>query len=104
MPKRQQYRGDLNHRVLTVDSPFVPMHTCPACGKQAYTSRKDAKYMGKRLHQGKKIRVHTCRYERESQWNNQEHWHVTTMGAWATMRFKDYNASGGKPYAEYKED
>jgi hypothetical protein len=79
------------------------MHTCPYCGKQAYVTRKDAKYMAKRMHQGQTTRLHQCRDEREAR-NTSEHWHVTTMGAWATMRYKDYEASGRQPYAMLEED
>ena len=99
MPKHQEYRGNRRQRRTVVDSPMVPMHTCPSCGKQAYQTRKDAKYMGKKMHQGQKIRLHKCRNG-----NTKENWHVTTMGAWATMRYKDYAASGQKPYEVWEED
>ena len=82
-----------------MDRPMVPMHTCPSCGKQAYQTRKDAKYMGKKMHQGQKIRLYQCRSR-----NTKENWHVTTMGAWATMRYKDWEANGRQPYAVLEED
>jgi hypothetical protein len=55
--------------------------------------------MGKKMHQGQKVRLYTCRT-----WNTRENWHVTTMGAWATMRYKDWEANGWQPYAVLEED
>lgn len=99
MPKHQEYRGNRRNRRTTVDSPIVPMHTCSGCGKQAYLTRKDAKFMGRKMHQTQKIRLYQCRGR-----NTNDNWHVTTMGAWATMRYKDYEANGRKPYAVYEGD
>lgn len=105
MPKHQEYRGNRRNRRATVDSPLVPMHTCPGCGKQAFTSRKDAKAWAKRVHQGQQTREHQCRNQNEALLGNDTMpWHVTTMGSLATAAYKDWEASGRKPLAEWKED
>lgn len=98
MPKHQEYRGNRRNRRTVVDGPLVPMHTCSSCGKQAYQSRKDAQVMAKRMHQGQRVRFYTCRGR-----NTSENWHVTTMDAWATMRYKDYEASGRQPYEQEEQ-
>jgi hypothetical protein len=93
MAKHQEYRGRNRNKRTTVDSPLVPTHTCPVCGKQAYVSKAHAKEWTKKIHQGQKMRYYRCRDER-----TEGLWHATSMGAWATMRYKDWEANGQQPY------
>ncbi len=83
MGKHQEYRGRERARVV-IDNPLVPQYSCPACGKVAYLSRRDAKVSAKQKHQGNRVRVYPCRYA------SAEYWHITTMGAYATAAYKDY--------------
>ena len=95
MPKYQEFKGKKRRR-KTVDKPIVAVQTC-VCGKVAYRSRKDAKTRGRKLHQGQGIREYVCR--QDDRW-----WHVTTMGAAATERYRDYEALGRQPYAVWDEE
>jgi hypothetical protein len=59
--------------------------TCPACGKQAYTSKASAKRAARIIYPGTRMRAYNC--DRDRRW-----WHLTSQNAARTEQMRDYYA------------
>lgn len=59
-----------------------PLASCPVCGKQAYTSKANAKAGARRLYPGARMRAYPCP---GTPW-----WHITSQDAEQTARMREH--------------
>lgn len=68
--------------------PGIPRTQCPGCGKQSFSSRKEAKTAAKILHPEKTMHAYLCRNSDQTP----PPWHYTKMSAARTAAWKDYES------------